>query len=296
LAVAGHAVPQHPVAAPAPLVSLLSGPVVRGRVASVGRLAAYVVTEHGDVVGVVRPEAVVPPCAVLLPASLDPRALLRAGEPVSLGQGWLRTGAVGLRVARWWHPRPLPTGAVDRGALARATALMAEQAVGAGGVGSDGDPARAAALAVADPAARVLADGDGEAAGRLLGAVLGLGPGTTPSGDDVACGLLVGARAFGLPPVALEAAAAAVLHRAATATTAVSGGLLAEAAAGRAPDPVLRAVDALLGCRDAEAAVTDLLAVGHTSGADLATGLLAAATAALGAASDLSAPPHRRIA
>jgi hypothetical protein len=296
LAVSGHAVPQHPVAAPAPLVSLLSGPAVSGRVASVGRLAAYLVTEVGDVVGVVRPQAVVPPCAVLLPAQLDPRDALHPGEPVSLGGGWLRTASVGLRVARWWHPRPLPSGLVDAGALERATALMAELDCGTGRSDSDGDPARAAALAVADPAARVLADGDGEAAGRLLGAVLGLGPGTTPSGDDVACGLLLGARAFDLSPVALEVAAAAVRRRATTATTAVSAGLLAEAAAGRAPEPVLRAVEALLGSGDVEAALTALLAVGHTSGADLATGVLAAATAAREAASDLSEPAHRRIA
>lgn len=94
-------------------------------------------------------------------------------------------------------------------------------------------------------------------------ALVGLGPGLTPSGDDVLAGYLLGCRAFGLPVPAL-----AGLHR----TTALSAALLRYAAAGQCI-PQLAALVAALG-GDQPLDPTPLLRVGHTSGAALACGVL----------------------
>jgi hypothetical protein len=274
-----------PVAAAATVTDLLTGPPRPARVALVGRLAAYLVLDDGPdgprpprVLAVVCPDALVPPSALVLSRGHDPRRLLAPADAVTVGAGGVRTPRARLVVRRWWTPAVLPTGAPDPAAVARVgqlldgarTALRVPPGTG-----------RRQALAAALPAARALAAGDGAAAARWLLPVLGLGPGTTPTGDDVAAGVLLGALATRTDPAAVDQLAGALLAAAPERTTAVSAGLLAEAAAGRAPQPVLLAVRALLGGADPDDAVAQLLAVGHTSGADLATGLHAAALARL---------------
>lgn len=107
--------------------------------------------------------------------------------------------------------------------------------------------------------------------------LLGRGPGLTPSGDDVLAGYLVGAAAFGL---AADDVRRLVESQAARRTTTLSAALLRHAAAGETIPQVINLLDALAGRRPLEPALAELRAVGHTSGAALASGLIAAAVGA----------------
>ena len=104
-------------------------------------------------------------------------------------------------------------------------------------------------------------------------ALLGRGPGLTPAGDDALAGILLVAHAHGVAgPVA-----AAVRERLGS-TTAVSAALLDAAADGYAAATVVALVDAAV-AGDAAAvarALPAVLAIGHTSGADLVIGIAAA--------------------
>ena len=286
------------VAAAGPLADLLTGPLVAARVVAVGRFAAHLVVPRPGLpvprlVSVVVPGAVVPPCALVLPDGVDPSVLLPTGTPVHVGGGAVAAAGARLVVGRWWQPGRLPGGAPDPAAVDAVQRALAAVLPHADPVTDDAadTSGRARALAVAAPAAAALAAGDPGTAERLLTSVLGLGPGSTPSGDDVAAGVLLAARAVRAgSPAERDAVAAGLLRAAATRTGAVSAGLLAEAAAGRATAPVLDLLRALLAPADPAAAVDALrclLEVGHTSGADLATGLLAVAGAA---PSSLSVP------
>jgi hypothetical protein len=138
-------------------------------------------------------------------------------------------------------------------------------------------------------AARALAAGGPDEAARTCLTLLGLGPGSTPSGDDAVAGLLLAARALlpvdGVgdghgPARSLAALAERVAEAAPHRTTAVSAALLRHAAAGRSVDAVVHAVDVLVdrwAGPHPDDVLRRLLSLGHGSGLDTATGLLAAA-------------------
>ena len=77
--------------------------------------------------------------------------------------------------------------------------------------------------------AGLLAGGAAEPAPGLARRLLGLGPGLTPSGDDLLAGLLLGARAFGVP---LADLAEVIAEQAPRRTTALSARLLRHAIEG----------------------------------------------------------------
>jgi hypothetical protein len=115
----------------------------------------------------------------------------------------------------------------------------------------------------------------------LVSRLLGVGPGLTPAGDDVLAGLLVGLWAFGL---AAEPLRSAVLAAAPVGTTDLSASLLRCAARGESIPEVhelLRATSTSAGRSRLDPALDDLLRVGHSSGAALATGVLVAASLAI---------------
>jgi hypothetical protein len=106
---------------------------------------------------------------------------------------------------------------------------------------------------------------------------LGRGPGLTPAGDDLLAGLLLGLAGS---PELRDPLAAAVLRHAPARTTWLSAELLRHAAAGYGVPAAVAVTDAMNGHGPADAltrALPPLLAVGHTSGAALARGLLLAA-------------------
>ena len=98
--------------------------------------------------------------------------------------------------------------------------------------------------------------------------------GLTPSGDDALCGVLLALRAGGAPAEALAAVGAAV-PRSLAATTSLSASLLLAAAAGCAVPEVATLANAV--SRGDEAGIDEalpaVLAIGHSSGADLLAGL-----------------------
>jgi hypothetical protein len=102
--------------------------------------------------------------------------------------------------------------------------------------------------------------------------LVGAGPGLTPTGDDVLAGALVAAHATDDPRLNhLRSATRAALR--ARRTTAVSRGLLHHALDGWATPEVADFVTAV--CRgEPDASLQRLLAVGHSSGAALAAGVL----------------------
>ena len=112
--------------------------------------------------------------------------------------------------------------------------------------------------------------------------LLGRGPGLTPAGDDLLAGLLLGLAGSA---ELRDPLAAAVTRHAPARTTWLSAELLRHAVAGHGVPAAVAVADAMAGYGPADAltrALPALLAVGHTSGAALARGLLLAAEALAG--------------
>lgn len=229
-----------PGAAPTTRRALLTGSPVAGRVVAVFTTCAYA-DLGGELLAVETAGGLRLPCSVLLgpgDASHDVLARLRPGDEAVAGARRLQLGPLDVRVARWWQPA-LPRGA------------------------------QAPSYAATD-----------RSSGRwdeLARSLLGLGPGLTPAGDDLLAGLLVG---LARRPDLRDPLAAAVARVAPGRTTWLSAELLRLAADGLAAPAVVAVADALAGHGPDDAladAVPALLAVGHTSGAALARGLLLAA-------------------
>ncbi len=258
-----------PVAASRALADLLTGPAHLAEVLTSGPRAAYLLV-GGRVLAVVSDRAVAPASSVLLPGTWDPQDLLPPGARVEVGHGVLTATGSCLRVARWFTPASLISGGVpDPRALRTARDLLSCQAI---------EPQVREVHRLGDVAGQRLtgvAEGD---PAQVLDSILGRGPGLTPSGDDVTAGLLLAARAVLLDPARIDRLGCRVLSLAATATTVVSRGMLADAAVGMCPAVVAAGLSALLRpwCPNSTpAALRALVAVGHTSGSDLLAGTLA---------------------
>jgi hypothetical protein len=206
-----------------------------------------------DLLPVVAPGGLRLPTALALAAPLRPVGWgVQPSDVVTVGGGEVVLPGVRVRAVREWRPRRM---AVAPGASA------AHLPCGSPSTWRD---------AAAELAGRVVGGGPLRALVRRL---VGAGPGLTPSGDDVLCGVLLGLRLLGRAR-SLPRLWDAVGPRL-PATTTVSAALLSEAVQGYAVPPVIDlgqalAADDAVGVRDAAARV---LAVGHTSGADLLAGL-----------------------
>lgn len=109
--------------------------------------------------------------------------------------------------------------------------------------------------------------------------LLGLGSGLTPSGDDYVGGALFALHAIHPRQRAWQAAAAGICRLAASRTHAISAALLADLASGdsfAALHEMVAAAAAGLAPATLAASVHGLTAIGHSSGWDMLTGLLAA--------------------
>ncbi|GGL29830.1 DUF2877 domain-containing protein [Phycicoccus endophyticus] len=194
-------------------------------------------------------------------AALDLGAV--AGDRVVLGAGTVGLAGVTVRGVRTWRPARVRAGAVSGGARqGRAVRSLL-----------DGASAEAPGW-LARGVRGALGGGDPHAA---VHALVGRGPGLTPSGDDALAGGLLVRRARGAALAAGDPLLHAVRGRLG-ATTAVSASLLAAAGGGWATPEAVRLVDAAARADlDAvEAALPAVLALGHTSGRDLVAGVAAA--------------------
>ncbi|MGW4637426.1 DUF2877 domain-containing protein [Sphaerisporangium sp. NPDC004334] len=229
------------------------------------------------VVAVVAGDATRLPNAVVVG---DPLPAVSGGDEAAVGDGCVEIGRVTVHVRRWWDPAPA-LGPVGLDRVAAALPAFGEVCRAAGrqpGL----DPEGAGALLA-----------EGCASGSLLSAItaaerlMGLGPGLTPSGDDMLAGMLVALRRLGGAADVERAVwladwlAATVAFDARTRTTPISATLLHCAAQGQACAEALAVLRAVAGHQSLEPAVRGLLRLGHTSGADLAWGLRAGMAAVL---------------
>jgi hypothetical protein len=166
-------------------------------------------------------------------------------------------------------------------------------AAASGGAASSAAPAEAAPLlraawpaiaALRAWAQAVALEGSAEPPPDEIGTLLGLGPGLTPSGDDLTGGALIALRGLGWTPAA-DRLAAWVLERAPRRTHPISRAHLVCAAAGEGALAVHEALRALCtpGAIGLAPALDALDTVGHSSGWDALAGvcgILGAAAAA----------------
>jgi uncharacterized protein DUF2877 len=218
-------------------------------------------------------------------AELHPRALLaaRAAAPdsddVSLDVGALVP----------WRPRAIALDAAAARAAATAWRRLADALPTIGAPAGFGARLLHAQLvsplhdapAAADALARACARDDAPAAADAALALLGLGSGLTPSGDDFVGGALFARRALAaggcVDAHAWRRAAEIVFAAAPARTHPISAALLGDLAAGLAHAPLHDLLGALAAGADGEArtAAGRLVRLGHSSGWDLLAGLAA---------------------
>lgn len=222
------------------------------------------------------------PATLRLAGSTTPdlRAAFDIGESVGGDGSVLRSGRVELRLRRVqvWRPVAprclLPPERID----ARLVAVDVGLAQPHRGQSSILVNAGAATVAALRDACRTL---DVEAAVRHAIRLIGWGEGLTPAGDDFLIGLLAGLDAF----VAcddrrgrLRSAIAALVTTSARRTTPIAAHYLKLAAGGHYNEPLVGLRNALLAEDDwqvVDVALRRALAIGASSGADTARGLVA---------------------
>jgi hypothetical protein len=250
---------------------LVSGPRQPAAWLGASPSALYLLTRSSTVLAILTHDAVRLPCAVVVahragerPLSMiAPDADERLDSTAWVGHGEISWhgmfGEVTIAAVRRWAP-----ARVGRGVPAPDRSLAAGAMLAGIDIGLPVEPVDAVVRAGGHPAGGSTA----------VGALLGRGPGLTPSGDDVLAGFVLGCLAFGhlIPGVV-----AALAQLAPITTTALSAQLLAHALAGECVPEVADFVAALSGRGELRSALEHLLAVGNTSGAALATGVLAAA-------------------
>jgi hypothetical protein len=216
------------------------------------------------------------PNGVALQDPPDFRALgLRAGDRADLGRQGIRVPSAGLAIdlagAAPWDPKLGTSGRrPDAGRLGPLAGLAA-----ASGFAPRGDDPWQAWGAI-DALGSALGAGDLAAMLRAAGALIGRGPGLTPSGDDFLLGFAAALTATGHPLG--RPFARGVAERARGATTDVARVYLDHAASGEYAEHLHTVMRALLVGSDGDLAIAvgRALGWGATSGADALTGIAVA--------------------
>lgn len=242
-----------------------------------------------DVLALVGPRALRLPGAVLVPDESFFGSGLRHGDTVLVGEGRVlvgegrvRSASAVLEVRRTWTPPMLePADLLDPHRTEIVRRVVHE---------IDSSPYRPGRPDLGRLATDVLRD-----PGQVV-RLLGLGPGLTPSGDDVVAGMLLTLRAAGRHDSAQVSALMTEVVTGLGCTTALSGTLLGAAARGYAVPPVVELLAALRGpTPDGRVGqlVRTVAAIGHSSGADLLVGVRTVLTDVLADAPTIS-HQHRR--
>jgi hypothetical protein len=204
------------------------------------------------------------------------------GTSARIHRGMLHIGSVALDATRAepWRPASWPSARRPESiawALRRLESFAAEQAPVDGlarvVLGTSGDPSSAVERTALPRVQRLRAWLLGDALPSLD--LLGLGPGLTPSGDDVLCGMFVALHAVGQAGMAAELYAA-LAAAAPTATSPISAAFLRAAAEGLGCEALHAAIAAVLeGQADAVSDRAEALGrIGHTSGWDALAGAM----------------------
>jgi hypothetical protein len=257
-----------------PLVAAeISGAPRRCRVLAAFPTCAYIgLGGHDRVLALLAADALALPIGLQLTARSEEVAWgVVPGDEVVVGGGRVelpRVDVVAARIRRPERVRPAPWPAGGRILDPAARSLLVAEA----GVLAD----LAHQLASDALAGRVVTSG--------VRGLVGAGGGLTPSGDDVLCGVLLTLGAVDTPPArrassSVRTSVAASLGT----TTSLSAALLVAAGAGYAVPDVVRLVTiAVAGTADrsADVALPELLhrvlAIGHSSGRDLVSGVVGA--------------------
>lgn len=241
----------------------------RGFVVSVHARAINLLLDDGPLVALLPEESPLHPWAVAIAIPRRDLARITEGAPVRVSDGVVEAGALRIELAG--------LEVVDLRLLRRLRALPAAVLTLAPHVAAP-PPAGPFESTLAVALELFRAGGDV----RGLAALVGVGEGLTPSGDDVLAGVLAGLDAA--LEVSGEAAAlrqqlCAELERGTSRTTRLAAQMLDAAAAGFYAEPVLALLQTLAlpkpGAKAVERAVAALLAVGHRSGADTLRGISA---------------------
>jgi Protein of unknown function (DUF2877) len=274
----------------------------QGRVYAIQRRGCHLTLDRGELILLSRPDVPLAPNA--LTVDLAPDVALedlgfRVGQVIALGArvspdraaDWV----VELETGSAWEPRPLvhplgPRDLADRMRTTRAT-VIAEGARESllpllWTSSADAVGLHAGVVRVAEPSARLLGDaarrGDAVALARAARDLAGLGPGLTPSGDDLLAGFVaawtLAGEALGHDRSAREQVTAAIATGAARGASPLGWCWLEHACRGELLEPMTRFVDDLLAPapRDVGATARGALAVGASSGADWMVGFLLA--------------------
>jgi hypothetical protein len=289
--------------------AMLDGPIQDLDVLAVFPAAVYLATRQpqAEVVALLASDAVVHPAAFVLaaPSSAEPFIALDRATPAIIGAGRLRVGGHEMRVGRWYDPVPhlrvpdperLAIGARALGAAlgrVRRLSLTAGRPDRHGHVGLQDLRVRLGLRL--EELATALADDDSIGAVAAVDALLGSGPGLTPTGDDMLAGLLATLhhlrrlpRRFPLDVEGRCAEGAVRAHvrvSARSRTTLLSATLLEHALDGAVAGPVARLLRALTA--DAHSgepveagpipeAIDAVIGIGATSGHDLLAGIAVA--------------------
>ena len=239
--------------------AVLHGPPRRARVLGSFPTALYLqVGGHARLLPVVTADGLRLPTALVVASALPTVGWgTQPGDEVVVGDREVRLSGLTIRAVRTWRPHQVATAGVGPGVLASPLA-----------------PLRLAWRTTARTLTDGLLAGDLVSLPDRVGTLVGAGPGLTPSGDDVLCGVLLGLRLHPRGSDSLMDHLWAAVRPRLTTTTSLSAALLSEAAQGYAVAPVVRLVEALARHDPAPVeAVQAVLAIGHSSGADLLGGL-----------------------
>lgn len=251
----------------ATVANLLRGEVRPATVLGAFPTAMYLRVASGDVIALLTRDAVRLPLGLRLSTRSAEDPLDRCTGHVRVGSDQVQVGEWSVRLSREVSVTA-PTGLEpNRLAVEYASRRLARVQV----------ELRPGSLDVLLSHQRVLAPAG------VVRHFLGVGPGLTPSGDDILAGFLVGDWSFGNVDTPLRTA---VLDAAPAGTTDLSAALLRCASRGESIPEVSAFLEALAESTPAathllDAALVELGHVGHTSGTALAAGALAAARVAV---------------
>jgi hypothetical protein len=258
---------QHCAAFPSTVGDLLHGEVRPAAVLGAFPTAMYLRVTSGQIIGLLTRDAVLLPLGLRLSIHSADDPLDRWTGPIRVGSSQVQVGERSVRLSRMVSVRA-PTGLEpNRRAVEYASSRLGRLV--------EVEP-RTGLLEALLSDQRLLVPA------AVVRRFLGVGPGLTPSGDDILAGYLVGAWSFGQTDDPLRTA---VLDAAPAGTTDLSAALLRCASRGESIPQVSAFLRALA---DSTAAPNNLLDdalvklghVGHTSGAALAAGVVAAAQVA----------------
>lgn len=254
----------------------LSEPQTPGTVLGTASHAVWLLVDGDVIVASTRDATRLPNgVEVAADAAADAFRSVQHGAPVTVGLGQVLFAGLTIDVVRWWDPRPV---------LPRTSAPQLSEAIA-------DLPATVPAID-SEPLSAALSIGSPQAILAASNALIGLGPGLTPEGDDYLAGALSATRMLGEAmrledrAVMLDSIADPLNRYASTRTTAFSAALIRHAIDGRVAAPAGALLRSLTGRGNVEASYRDLTRVGHTSGPALAAGMV------LGARSLLQSQPH----